>query len=154
MPPLLTLLAIAPNGLRSVTGPELVEEIRRSKEETVLVALWSTYCGPCLEEMPILLEVEKAYAGRVRLMLVSTDFEASRPEAEKVVLDLGVKEAFIKRGKDEPFMAAVHPKWNGMLPASVLFDRMGRPLRLIEGSISSEELTRMIDERLKDLAAR
>jgi cytochrome c biogenesis protein CcmG/thiol:disulfide interchange protein DsbE len=41
----------------------------------VLVDFWATWCGPCEETIPVLIEFQRRYAGRVHVLGVSVDWE-------------------------------------------------------------------------------
>jgi thiol-disulfide isomerase/thioredoxin len=41
----------------------------------VLVDFWATWCGPCEETIPVLVEFQRKYAGRVHVVGVSVDWE-------------------------------------------------------------------------------
>jgi len=41
----------------------------------VLVDFWATWCGPCEETIPVLIEFQRKYAGRVHVLGVSVDWD-------------------------------------------------------------------------------
>jgi cytochrome c biogenesis protein CcmG/thiol:disulfide interchange protein DsbE len=41
----------------------------------VVVDFWATWCGPCKDSIPVLVEFQKKYAGRVQVLGVSVDWE-------------------------------------------------------------------------------
>lgn len=41
----------------------------------VLVDFWATWCGPCEETIPVLVEFQRKYEGRVHVLGVSVDWE-------------------------------------------------------------------------------
>ena len=147
---LFTIVATLPSPqLVDVDGPELLTEVRRSAEPIVVINVWATWCGPCVRELPIFFDAEKHYEGRVRFMFVSADFTSQRSEAAKLLTEKGASHpSFFRRGKDQPFIEALHPKWNGTIPATFVFDRSGRRLRFWQGSLSEQELIRALDALL------
>ncbi len=140
--PVLTLILAATQGpLVDVDGPELMSEIRRSSEPLIVVNVWATWCGPCVRELPMLFDVEKRFQGKVRFIFVSADFASQRADAAKLLEDKGAKlPCYFKHGKDQAFIEALHPDWNGTLPATFVFDREGRRLRFWQGAISEDVL--------------
>lgn len=48
--------------------------------QTLLVDIWGTWCGPCKEEIPYIAALQKEYAGRkdVRIMSIACDKKAER----------------------------------------------------------------------------
>lgn len=51
--------------------------------QTLLVDIWGTWCAPCIAEMPYLAALQKEYAGRkdVRIMSIACDKKADRWKA-------------------------------------------------------------------------
>jgi len=47
--------------------------IEASRESTVLVDFWATWCGPCRSLAPMLAAIEKQHAGRLRIVKVDVD---------------------------------------------------------------------------------
>jgi cytochrome c biogenesis protein CcmG, thiol:disulfide interchange protein DsbE len=41
----------------------------------VVVDFWATWCGPCEDSIPVLVEFQKKYAGRVQVLGISVDWE-------------------------------------------------------------------------------
>jgi thiol-disulfide isomerase/thioredoxin len=47
--------------------------LRDLRGKVVLLNFWATWCGPCNDEMPALVDIEKQYAGRVAFIGASLD---------------------------------------------------------------------------------
>lgn len=45
--------------------------LKSFRGKTLLVDIWGTWCGPCIAEMPYLEKLQKAYAGRTDVMIMS-----------------------------------------------------------------------------------
>lgn len=52
------------------------------RDKVVLLDFWASWCAPCLEEMPELIELQKQNAGKLQILGLSMD---DRPEAAKSV---------------------------------------------------------------------
>ena len=64
--------------LKTLEGQSL--KLSQFKGKIILVNFWASWCGPCLEEVPSLIELVEAMNGQVELLAVSQD--SSRPEVE------------------------------------------------------------------------
>lgn len=74
----LGLCADAPTtdlALKDAAGRKV--RLRDLRGKPVLLNFWATWCGPCNDEMPALVDLEKQYAGRVAFIGASLDDEKS-----------------------------------------------------------------------------
>jgi thiol-disulfide isomerase/thioredoxin len=69
--------------LEQLDGGELTLSSLRGRP--VVVDFWATWCAPCKKSIPVLVEFQKKYAGRVQVLGVSVDWEreAVRPFADE-----------------------------------------------------------------------
>ncbi len=142
---LLTLCACGSTTQEPASGVGVALDVRRQAEwidldglkqrlaaergRVVVVNYWATWCEPCREEFPALIEFQRRYAGRgVRLLAVSLD---SPNQRERVVAQFLSEQqppfpVFIKAvGDPDPFINAIDPNWSGVLPATFIYDRQG-----------------------------
>jgi thiol-disulfide isomerase/thioredoxin len=101
----------------------------KQKGRVVMVNYWATWCEPCREEFPDLIELQRRHAGRgLRLLSISLD---SPKERETAVRDFLAEQrpvfpVFIKTAGDpDEFINAIDPDWSGALPATFIYDRAG-----------------------------
>jgi thiol-disulfide isomerase/thioredoxin len=138
--------------IRAATVADVQKRIKDPGARAVLVNVWATWCEPCVKEMPDILRAYRANQARgLRLVLVSADAKANQPKAQKFLAGLGVDfPSYLKTGDDMQFIDGLDPKWDGTLPASVLFDGKGNRLHLWSGTVSYQALTRKLDEVLSE----
>jgi thiol-disulfide isomerase/thioredoxin len=127
------------NGARgdAVVVPETPAELKRIIHErgapVTLVNVWATWCAPCREEMPDLLETARQHPD-VRLVLVSADFDDHLKEAREFLAARGITgTTYWKSGSDQEFIEALDPDWTGSLPATLVYDASGRQVAFWEG---------------------
>lgn len=120
------VLPIQPEGI-----PALLASFTGDK--AVLVNVWATWCVPCVEEMPYLVRLQDEFRDELSVVFISADFPEELPRVDGFLRDLGVDwQTYIKDGKDEPFILAIHPDWTGAMPATVVYDRKGRLVTFFE----------------------
>jgi thiol-disulfide isomerase/thioredoxin len=95
----------------------------------VLVNLWATWCGPCIEEMPSLGRLQAALGDRLTILAISEDRGAAAavdPFLNK--LDIKALPIYL-----DPKGAAGQAFEVRGLPTSVLIDPLGRLVAKLEG---------------------
>jgi thiol-disulfide isomerase/thioredoxin len=110
--------------IRTLEGRELSLSDFRGK--VLILDFWATWCPPCRDEIPLLIELKKEYGHR-GLDILGLTIEDPEREAETVrrfVQELGVNYTvgFAPEGMFEAFVGpGDHP-----IPQTFLFDRRGR----------------------------
>lgn len=115
--------------LLPVDATTLAARLRARPERALLVNVWSTWCEPCVAELPALLAVARRYAPRgLGLVLISADAPSQRGAALAALRARGVTSpGWFKEGPDDAFVRALHPDWSGDLPVTLLLDAERRP---------------------------
>lgn len=126
--------------VRPATAEELLQIIAASDSSAVLMNVWATWCIPCREEFPDLLQVFRDYRDRgLRLVLVSGDHRSQLSEVVSFLEEHGVDfPTYIKEGKDMEFIDGLNPEWSGALPATFVYDGEGGLRSFWEGKASYE----------------
>lgn len=95
-------------------------------EKPVLVNIWATWCLPCVEEFPYIMDLKQQYSEAFELVFISADFEEARAEATNFLKEQGVDfTTFFKQGKDNDFIAGISEKWSGAIPYTLIIDKNG-----------------------------
>ena len=123
------------------------------KGKLVLVNFWATWCDPCQIEIPWLIEMQQKYGDKGFTVLgISMD-----EEGKSAVAPFLAKERFEVNGQKLPMNYpivlgndAVADKFGGLLgyPTSFLVSRDGKIIKKVQGLISYEEITKMIESQL------
>ncbi|MCC5925335.1 MAG: TlpA family protein disulfide reductase [Bacteroidetes bacterium] len=108
--------------------------------KAVLVNVWATWCIPCVEEFPYIVDVRNEFKNELEVVFISADF----PEAlERIYQFLGDNkvywQTYLKNDRDEPFIDAVWSDWTGALPATVVYNTRGEQIAAFERPATFEE---------------
>lgn len=131
----------APNFVVKIIDGRKVS-LKDFKGKPLIINFWASWCPPCREETPLLVETAKRYKGRVDFLgIVFQDTVAN------------VRQFYSEF--DIPYPSAVDPteaasqayKITGV-PETFFIDAKGHLRGQVIGAINKETLTKMIDETL------
>jgi thiol-disulfide isomerase/thioredoxin len=123
------------------------------KGKVLLVDFWATWCEPCKDEIPWLIEMQQKYAGR-GFTVVGIAMDES---GKKVVDPFVANTEFDVNGKKElmnyPIMIGnldVAEKFGGLFgyPTSVLISRNGKIVKRFIGLVSESDIEDAIKSQL------
>ena len=96
----------------------------QENDTTYLINFWATWCKPCLEELPLLQQVQRAHEDEpLRIVLVSLDTEEGAIDRipgylEQKQIDLPT---VVLTDEGNGWKRALDEKWDGSLPTSLLY---------------------------------
>src|SRR6266478_3047806 len=123
------------------------------KGKVVLVNFWATWCDPCREEIPWLIEMQDKYGPKGFTVLGIAMDEEGKP----VVAPFVAKERYDVKGQKLPMNypivignESVAEKFGGLLgyPTSVLISKDGKQIKRVTGIINEEEISKLIEGQL------
>jgi len=123
------------------------------KGKVVLVNIWATWCQPCREEIPDLINLQEKFASReftiVAIAVDGGDGEAVRTFVQNERFHRGISSRAMNYpvllGSDE---AAREFGYEGEIPVSFLVTRDGKEVKIIRGNVASEEVSNAIEHLL------
>ena len=121
----------------------------------LLVNFWATWCVPCREEFPDLVEIRGQYGpDTLDFVLVSLDDPSDIGKAVPEFLAEARATAFpsylLNADDSDAAINLVDPTWSGELPATFLYDRSGALVFKHRGRVKPAELRDALDEALKE----
>jgi len=135
-------LPASPTALPRFTPAQFQQLLVSLRGKPVVVNIWASWCGPCIEEAPGLARVARASQGEVQFLGVD------------IIDHLSPARAFIRRyGWPYPSvfdpMGAIrdHLGFIGQ-PVTVVYDASGRQVLTHSGAIPEEDLQKAVDEAL------
>lgn len=114
----------------------------------LLVTFWATWCQPCREEYPMIIELAKEYAPQgLAVVGVSLDEDA----------DMGLVHQFLDKSRPgfpnyrekpgidaDAFYQGVNPEWRGTMPQTDFYARDGHLARYFVGQKSKDAFVQAI----------
>jgi len=123
------------------------KELRGKSDKLRLINVWATWCGPCVAELPDLVETHRMYRHRkfelVTISLDRLDKEADALEVLKKAQASSPNYIFGAEGRDT-LADALEKSWSGALPFTLLVKPTGEVVYKKEGQVDPLELRRAI----------
>ncbi|MDQ6787369.1 MAG: redoxin family protein [Acidobacteriota bacterium] len=123
----------------------------------LLVNFWATWCDPCREEFPELVEINGEYKDKIDFIVISLDDLAEiKRDVPKFLVEMKAKmPAYLLKTQDEEAaIGAVSKDWAGGLPFTILFNEKGEIVYNRQGKVEAEKLRGAIDKLLLNQTAK
>lgn len=138
--------------LVSADSASILDRVSAHKEhEAVLINFWATWCSPCVEEFPTIVELSNKYrSAGLATYFISVDWDDDTEQVIQFLEKQGVGGiSFIKNEKDGPFIDGISTDWTGAVPFTVVFGRQsGEIVALWEGEADREKFETAIHAAL------
>ena len=102
---------------------EVVRSYNHPSDTIYVINFWSTWCQPCLEEIPYMEKISKKYASKkVKLLLVSLDSKKTFPKLPDIIKKRKITAHVVwLEDKDaDRFCPAIDSSWSGAIPATLI----------------------------------
>ena len=113
--------------VKVVSADELLIDIKNNNSsKIVLINVWSTWCIPCIEEFPYIVDLEKEYKDEdLKVVFVSADWDENSQEVYDFLVSEDVKGTHYrkKEGNDENFIKEFSSSWSGALPFTGIYNK-------------------------------
>jgi thiol-disulfide isomerase/thioredoxin len=140
--------------VREIDAEGLKKLLQRGSKQSrpLLVTFWATWCDPCREEFPDLVQIDKDYKARgLEFVIISLDDPGDIKTGVPQYLQKmhAAMPAYLLNVADpEPAIKEVDATWTGGLPATFLFDAQGQIVFKHMGRILPGELRAALDKTL------
>jgi len=146
------------------SDPQLIDlagykqAVSKYRGKPLLVSFWATWCEPCQDEFPVIVELAKQYEPRgLSVMGVSLDNDADMHLVRRFLAQTrpGFPNYRQKPGIDvDAFYQGVNPDWTGTMPETIFYQRDGRIAGALAGAQSRDTLEKAIRFILAGSASR
>jgi peroxiredoxin len=133
-------------------GPEELNRLIHSPGPNYrLINVWATWCVPCVEELPKLVEINRMYRGRkFQVITVSADERENQAAVLETLKKHHVSTSnylFNSDSRDALF-DSVDPQWKGAFPYTILVSPAGEVVYRKHDAFDPAELKKVIVEHL------
>ena len=139
------LLLLAAVLAGQVDGPAVGRAVAAHRGRPVVLTLWATWCEPCMKEFPDLVALARERKD-VAFLSVSIDEPSDRKVLEDFVAARRPPFPVYARaaGPDEPFIDGVDREWSGVVPATLVYDREGKRVALLQGEHTRADIEKAL----------
>jgi cytochrome c biogenesis protein CcmG/thiol:disulfide interchange protein DsbE len=128
---------------RTTTGDRF--DLSALRGQVVLVNIWASWCSPCRQELPLLAETARQWAGH-GVRLVGLDVRDNEQDARVLLTEAGATDLTVV--PDPRGLVAVSWGVRGV-PETFIVDRAGQIRVLARGAVTAtwlrQQLTRLVD---------
>ena len=128
-----------------------MHELLKPRGKPLLVNFWATWCGPCREEFPDLVEIDGEYRGKIDFITVTLDSVEEKDTAVSQFLtemNAAMPTYLLKSADENAMIPSVSKDWTGALPFTILYYPNGDPAYTRQGKVNPAALRSEIEETL------
>jgi peroxiredoxin len=114
--------------------------------KTILVNFWATWCAPCRQEMPMLMDLQREY-GSHGLQVIGIALDDAQ-SVRSFVDTYGISYPILVGSEDVFTTSVAYGNEEGVLPYSVLIDKKGVVRWYYAGIIQHKEIASLLSELL------
>lgn len=117
---------------------ELKKVLTPDPSRPLLVNFWATWCDPCREEFPDLVELDREYKGKIDFITISLDdVENIATTVPKFLSSMRSEmPAYLLKTSDESgVIAGITTEWHGGMPFTALYQPDGKLAYFREGKV-------------------
>ncbi|MDX5438666.1 MAG: TlpA family protein disulfide reductase, partial [Pontibacter sp.] len=135
--------------LEMIDEPALKALLQNDTDKVRLVNVWATWCGPCVQELPDFVDINRMYRNRdFEFITISADKPDKKDKALAALkkLEASNKNYLFNSEDKYKLIEAIDPEWQGALPYTLLIEPGGKVLYRKQGSIVPYEMKKAIVE--------
>jgi thiol-disulfide isomerase/thioredoxin len=138
--------------LDTISAGGIKDLIKSDSDKLLLINVWATWCGPCVNEFPSLVVINRMYRLRdFKFISISAD----NPEKKNKVLEFlesvhAANTNYLYNAEDKyKLIDAIDANWGGALPYTILVEPGGKIVYSKGGPIDPSELkTKVVEDKM------
>ena len=141
---------LSPGVLYASSFPDLSGKARPLGEwqgKIIVLNLWATWCGPCREEIPIMIKMHEKYRAQ-RLTFIGLAMDEQAP-VEKYAKEMGINYPILLGDISLGEFGRRLGNSNGGLPYTVIIDRTGKIITTRLGGVDEKFLEQVLQPLLQ-----
>ena len=140
---LLTAGTAGAAGLETMTYPDLQKLVAESKGKVVVINFFASWCPPCREEVPGLINIRKSY-GEDKLVLIGASVDEDEQALKKYMGEAEFNYPIMRSGADLTRAAGVRG-----IPHMLIFDAKGELAANEAGFVREDTLRRFLEKNME-----
>lgn len=134
-----------------IDEPALRALLQNDTDKVRLINVWATWCGPCVQELPDFVDINRMYRNRdFEFITISADKPDKKDKALATLkkLEASNKNYLFNSEDKYKLIEAIDPEWQGALPYTLLIEPGGKVLYRKQGTIVPPEMKKTIVNRI------
>jgi thiol-disulfide isomerase/thioredoxin len=146
--------ALVKENIKVIDETDLKGLIKDGKGKVLFINVWATWCKPCVEEFPDIVKLyEENKSSGVEVLSLTVDLPSEIDS--KVIPFLKEQNAYfpvyiVDEKSSQEIIEFLNPEWNGAIPATFIYDEVGKQQVYLLGANNFEVFKENID-RVKNL---
>ena len=126
-----------------------IQKVKDLEGKVVLLDFWATYCPPCIEEIPHLMELQAKYGSELQIIGLHVGGDEDKPKVPEFVERLKI--TYPLATPEDALTAYVFGQQTA-IPQTAVFDRSGKLVKKITGfdATIKIELDQAVDEAISN----
>lgn len=126
-----------PESFSIVNAEQLTDVLASQRGRVVVLNLWATWCDPCREEFPALIQLDENYrdAGVTVIGLSVDEPDEIESEVRPFIEQVNAGFTILVKDYGDPmhFINALSPRLSGALPETIVYGRDGGIVTILRG---------------------
>jgi peroxiredoxin len=144
--------ATHPVTLANIDSAGIKDLVSNHSDKLYLINVWATWCGPCVNEFPSFVVMNRMYRLRdFQFITISADDPAKKDKVLKMLQSLHAANTNYLFNSDDKYklIDAVDPNWDGALPYTILVEPGGKIVYSKQGAVDASALkTAIVDDKI------
>jgi thiol-disulfide isomerase/thioredoxin len=123
------------------------ELIRNKSDKLRLINVWASWCGPCVQEFPDLVIIDRIYRSReFEFVSINADKLSRKDNVLKFLQknEASNKNYIFTSDNNSELVESIDPQWSGALPYTMMIEQGGKVIYRLQGPINMLEMRKLI----------